>query len=117
MRRLIVLSALAMVPASSSTLAEDAPQPPRPNLLWIWADNLGYGDLGVYGSRKINTPVIDRLAAGGVRLTQYYVAHTVCSPSRGPDITCWLPPFLGTETFNLTFVSWEPPFPTWACHE
>lgn len=87
MRRLIVLAALVIVPAPSSALAEDEPPPQRPNLLWIWADNLGYGDLGVYGSRKINTPVIDRLAAGGVRLTQYYVAHTVCSPSRAALLT------------------------------
>jgi uncharacterized sulfatase len=54
----------------------------RPNIVWIWADNLAYGDLGVYGSDRVETPVIDRLAAEGARFTQYYIAHTVCSPSR-----------------------------------
>jgi uncharacterized sulfatase len=56
---------------------------PRPmNILWIWADNLAYRDLGCYGSPEIKTPRVDRLAAQGVKLTQYYVAHVVCSPSR-----------------------------------
>lgn len=59
----------------------------RPNVIWIWADNLAYGDLGVYGSVRHRTPVIDRLAGEGVRLTQYYVAHTVCSPSRAALLT------------------------------
>jgi len=61
--------------------------PPRPNIIWIWADNLAYGDLSVYGSQRHRTPVIDRLANEGVRLTQYYVAHTVCSPSRAALLT------------------------------
>jgi arylsulfatase A len=56
--------------------------PRRPNIVWIWADNLAYGDLGIYGSDRVKTPAIDGLARGGVRFTQYYVAHTVCSPSR-----------------------------------
>ncbi|NQT52938.1 sulfatase-like hydrolase/transferase, partial [bacterium] len=59
-----------------------AGQPRRPNILWIWADNLAYRDLGCYGSPAIKTPRVDRLAAEGIRLTQYYVAHVVCSPSR-----------------------------------
>lgn len=59
----------------------------RPSIVWIWADNLAYGDLPVYGNTRIRTPVIDRLADEGVRLTQYYVAHTVCSPSRAALLT------------------------------
>ena len=59
----------------------------RPNIVWIWADNLAYGDLGVYGSDRVKTPVIDRLAAEGARFTQYYIAHTVCSPSRAALLT------------------------------
>jgi len=61
--------------------------PPRPNIVWIWADNLAYADLGVYGSQNNKTPVIDRLAGEGVRLRQYYIAHTVCSPSRAALLT------------------------------
>jgi arylsulfatase A-like enzyme len=60
---------------------------PAPNIVWIWADNLAYGDLGVYGSDRVKTPVIDRLATEGARFTQYYVAHTVCSPSRAALLT------------------------------
>jgi len=48
---------------------------------------LAYGDLGVYGNEQIKTPVVDRLAGEGVRFTQYYVAHTVCSPSRAAFLT------------------------------
>ncbi len=59
----------------------------KPNIVWIWADNLAYRDLGVYGNPTIKTPVIDRLAEKGVRLTQYYIAHTVCSPSRAALLT------------------------------
>ena len=58
-----------------------------PNLLWIWCDNLAYGDLGCYGNKRINTPVIDGLAESGARFTQYYIAHTVCSPSRAALLT------------------------------
>ena len=59
----------------------------KPNLVWIWCDNLAYGDLACYGNRRVKTPVIDGLAKGGARFTQYYVAHTVCSPSRAALLT------------------------------
>ena len=54
----------------------------RPNLLLIFVDDLGYGDLGCYGGEVILTPNIDALAAGGVRLTSGYVTAAVCGPSR-----------------------------------
>ena len=54
----------------------------RPNIVYILADDLGYGDLGVYGQELISTPNIDRLAAGGMRFTQHYAGSTVCAPSR-----------------------------------
>lgn len=57
------------------------------SIVWIWADNLAYGDLGIYGNEAVKTPVIDRLARDGVRFTHYYVAHTVCSPSRAALLT------------------------------
>jgi len=53
-----------------------------PNLVIILADDLGYGDLGVYGSRAIRTPNLDRMAAEGVRLTEFYASAPLCSPSR-----------------------------------
>jgi arylsulfatase A-like enzyme len=54
----------------------------RPNIILILADDLGYGDLGSYGSRDIRTPVIDRLAGEGVRCTQFYASTPVCAPTR-----------------------------------
>jgi arylsulfatase A-like enzyme len=56
--------------------------PARPNVIFILADDLGYGDLGCFGQRLIQTPNIDRLAAQGMRFTQAYAGCTVCAPSR-----------------------------------
>lgn len=59
-------------------LASDRP----PNVIFILADDLGYGELGCYGQRRIRTPHIDRLAREGVRLTRHYAGNAVCAPSR-----------------------------------
>ena len=59
----------------------------RPNVIVIIADDLGYGDTGVYGSTLIKTPNIDALAASGVRFTSGYVTHPVCAPSRAALVT------------------------------
>jgi uncharacterized sulfatase len=53
-----------------------------PNIVFIMADDLGYGDLGCYGQQRIKTPRLDRMAAEGVRFTQWYAGSTVCTPSR-----------------------------------
>src|SRR5690349_20319976 len=58
-----------------------------PNVLFILADDLGYADLGCYGSRHIETPALDALAASGVRLTQAYANSPVCSATRTALIT------------------------------
>jgi arylsulfatase len=54
----------------------------RPNVVFILADDLGWGDLGCYGQTKIRTPSIDKLAAEGMRFTQAYAGNAVCAPSR-----------------------------------
>jgi len=54
----------------------------RPNIIFILADDLGYGDIGCYGQQKIATPNIDRLAKMGVKFTQFYSGSTVCAPAR-----------------------------------
>lgn len=59
----------------------------RPNLIWIMADDLGYGDLGCYGQRAIQTPELDRMAREGMRFTQFYAGATVCAPSRSVLMT------------------------------
>jgi len=63
--------------ASLKTLAAD-----RPNIIFIMADDLGYGDLGCYGQEEIRTPHIDQLAREGTRFTQVYAGSTVCAPTR-----------------------------------
>ena len=63
----------------------------RPNFIILFADDLGYGDLGSYGHPYIRTPNIDQLAAEGQRWTDFYAADPVCSPSRGALLTGRLP--------------------------
>src|ERR687897_651010 len=53
-----------------------------PNILLIQADDLGYGDLSVYGQGRFQTPALDGIAKRGIRFTQYYAGSTVCAPSR-----------------------------------
>ena len=59
----------------------------QPNFVVIFADDLGYGDLGVYGSATIRTPNLDRMAAEGMRFTDFYAAAPFCSPSRASLLT------------------------------
>ena len=64
---------------------------PLPNIVILFADDLGYGDLGSYGHPYIRTPNLDRLAAQGQRWTDFYAPASVCSPSRGALLTGKLP--------------------------
>src|SRR3954471_22384440 len=59
----------------------------RPNVVFILADDLGYGDLGCYGQKLIQTPNLDRMAAEGMRFTQFYAGAPVCAPSRAVLMT------------------------------
>src|SRR4051812_6479140 len=68
--------------ASVSRALAAAPASRPPNIVFILADDLGYGNVGCYGATKINTPNIDRLAQGGMRFTQFYAGGAVCAPSR-----------------------------------
>ena len=72
----------------------------RPNIVLINCDDLGYGDLGCYGSVVHDTPRIDQLAAQGVRLTSFYMASPVCTPSRGAMLTGSYPPRIGFDDFD-----------------
>jgi uncharacterized sulfatase len=68
-----------MIGAAISARAADGQ---RPNMVFILADDLGYGDVGCYGQKRIQTPNIDRLAKEGLRFTDFYAGCTVCAPSR-----------------------------------
>jgi len=58
------------------------PSGDKPNIIFILADDLGYGDLGCYGQKRIRTPNLDRMADEGIRFTDHYAGNTVCAPSR-----------------------------------
>ena len=75
------LGALAAGCTAAARTHAGAP-PAKPNIVYIIADDLGYGDLGCYGQTHFKTPNIDRLAAEGLKFTQHYAGSTVCAPSR-----------------------------------
>lgn len=84
MRRLTLwgLVAVLVLLGPLGTRAAWAGQAKKPNIIFILADDLGYGDVGCYGQKKIGTPNLDRLATQGMRFTQVYAGSTVCAPSR-----------------------------------
>ncbi|MFB3825237.1 MAG: sulfatase [Bryobacteraceae bacterium] len=71
------------------------PAAPRPNFIYVLTDDLGYGDLGCYGSRAIRTPRLDAMAREGVRFTQFYSGSSLCTPARASFITGRYSPRVG----------------------
>lgn len=67
---------------SASFLSCSPRRAKKPNIIYILADDLGYGDLGCFGQQKIKTPNLDKMAAEGMRFTNHYAGSTVCAPSR-----------------------------------
>jgi arylsulfatase A len=84
-------TALAALLLPLTLVAADRP----PNIVIVFADDLGYGDIGCFGNKTIRTPNIDKLAADGVRLTDFYVAQAVCSASRTALLTGCYPNRVG----------------------
>ncbi len=95
---------------AASPLLSCAPPPTRrsqPNVIFILADDLGYGDLGCYGGVDVRTPNIDALAESGTRLSQFYVTAPVCTPSRmsfltGRHYNYGIEPGLGMRASEVT---------------
>lgn len=83
----IILLFLIFLHLEGRSFASDSGKTERPNIIFIMADDLGYGDLGSYGQKKILTPNIDRLAEEGMRFTQAYAGSSVCAPSRSSLLT------------------------------
>lgn len=78
-RYLLLLMALTLLFCTSCTKQKEQN---APNIIYILADDLGYGELGAYGQQKIETPNIDKLAESGMVFTQHYSGSPVCAPSR-----------------------------------
>lgn len=83
----IFLSILVFFLMINCTAETEEPLNEKPNIIYILADDLGYGDLGSYGQNNIKTPNLDRMAAEGMRFTQHYSGSTVCAPSRAVLMT------------------------------
>ena len=84
---LLALAGLVAVSAPPPLTAQRQVTTERTNILLIHADDLGYGDLSVYGQTRFKTPSLDRLAREGMRFTEYYSGSTVCAPSRAALMT------------------------------
>src|SRR5688500_1580688 len=80
------IAAAAVLQAAGQVAPGRSPAAP-PNIVFILADDLGYGELGAYGQKRIRTPRLDRMASEGMRFTQFYAGSTVCAPSRGAFLT------------------------------
>tara|TARA_B110000881_G_C18587813_1_gene525947 strand:+ start:1284 stop:2741 length:1458 start_codon:yes stop_codon:yes gene_type:complete len=78
---------LCLIGCKNTDINNEESSSQRPNIIYILADDMGYGDVGVYGQTKIKTPNIDKLAHDGMRFTQHYSGSTVCGPSRASLLT------------------------------
>jgi len=94
MKKTFTLLVFLLAAFSFTALADD-----RPNIIIIYTDDLGYGDLGCYGHPIIQTPNIDQLASEGLRLTQHYAPSALCSPSRAALLTGRTPYRTGVESW------------------
>ena len=85
---LVITSAIMLLNLCSIVTSAERP----PNIIYIMTDDLGYGDLGCYGQKVIQTPNLDLMASEGIRFTDHYAGHTVCRPSR---LVLWLGQHVG----------------------
>ena len=86
MRRGALIFAAGLIGLTVSACTPTADERP-PNIIYMLADDLGYGEVGAYGQNLIRTPNLDALAADGIRFTQHYSGSPVCAPSRATLLT------------------------------
>ena len=79
---LVFIYASLLLDGAGSVFAQNKHRTSKPNIIYIYADDLGYGELGSYGQTKIKTPHLDRLAKEGIRFTNHYTSTPVCAPAR-----------------------------------
>jgi arylsulfatase A len=94
---------LGCLPGSEADAGVGQVRVGRPNVVILLADDLGYGDLGCYGHPTIRTPNLDRMASEGIKLTQFYSAASVCTPSRAALLTGRLPVRSGLTSVLFPF--------------
>ena len=87
MKTLSLILPSALLLAASGQHQATGAQPRKPNIIYILADDLGYGDLSCYGQKRFQTPNIDRLSREGMLFTQHYAGCAVCAPSRSSLMT------------------------------
>ena len=85
--KLFLAGSLCLAIACSPRHPGPDSEEPRPNIVFVMADDLGYGDLGSYGQQVIQTPNLDRMAREGLRFRSFYAGSTVCAPSRSVLMT------------------------------
>src|SRR5438128_7620098 len=99
-----ILLAIVFTLAVCSFPHERASAQRRPNIIFIYVDDMGYGDLGCYGAKAIKTPNIDRMAAEGLRLTSFYSVSPICTPSRAALMTGRYAARMGIDQMRLANV-------------
>jgi len=100
-RRRFLAGLAAAVPAAAVWRLASAAPAPKPNVIVIYADDQGYGDLSCYGATKLKTPNIDRMAAEGMKFTDFYVTAPVCTPTRSSLMTGCYPRRIGLHQHVL----------------
>jgi arylsulfatase A-like enzyme len=83
MKSSFVTAVLVLLSFVSTGIANDAP----PNIVLMFVDDMGFGDIGSFGNKVNQTPSLDRMAKEGTVLRQFYVANTACTPSRSALLT------------------------------
>lgn len=95
------VAGLALALLNGNCAAVEKPAAPKPNVLILYADDLGYGELGCYGFKEVPTPNIDTIAANGIRFASGYVSAPLCSPSRAGLMTGRYQQRFGHENNNM----------------